>query len=153
MTNEEENSDLITLYKEFAFTLPKPLTDKKYQEIKNFNDFEYIYCIAYEMLIRTDAYNLLLKEYNDLTCCTQEERESKLNTLTTRMRKLGLARNSFIGFDCEDNNIFGNIKKYEEISHSPWNIRKMDFNKNWRDTLWEDLHSLHKIELNYMKNI
>jgi hypothetical protein len=58
MQSIKENKLLSNLVKEFNIEVPKYIEDLKiYEEINNFKDAEYIYCIAYEMLIRTDEYN------------------------------------------------------------------------------------------------
>ena len=67
MESIEENELLNDLYIEFNIKLPPNLKNRKiYEKIETFKDYEYIYCIAYEMLIRTDEYNSLLKKYDDL---------------------------------------------------------------------------------------
>ncbi len=121
------------LCKEYNIQLPNNLCNMKiYEEIQNFKDAEYIYCIAYEMLIRTDEYNVLLKEYeplknkskNDMT----NDEFSKLRELINKMNALGLKKTSFLGFDCDDDNdhVFKRIEYYDEIIHSPWNVRMID---------------------------
>ena len=63
MKSIEDNELLNGLCKEYNIELPKNLQGRTiYKEIENFEDAEYIYCIAYEMLIRTDEYNELLKK-------------------------------------------------------------------------------------------
>lgn len=130
MKSIEENEFLNSLRKEFNIELPNNLQTRKiYQQIENFKDAEYIYCIAYEMLIRTDEYNALLKEYEPLKNKSKDDMTndefSKLRELINRMNELGLKKTSFLGFDCDDDNdhVFKRIEYYDEIIHSPWNVR------------------------------
>ena len=132
MKSIEENEFLNSLRKEFNIELPNNLQTRKiYQQIKNFKDAEYIYCIAYEMLIRTDEYNALLKEYEPLKNKSKydmtNDEFSKLRELINRMNELGLKKTSFLGFDCDDDNdhVFKRIEYYDEIIHSPWNVRML----------------------------
>lgn len=132
MKSIEENEFLNSLRKEFNIELPNNLQTRKiYQQIENFKDAEYIYCIAYEMLIRTDEYNALLKEYEPLKNKSNDDMTndefSKLRELINRMNELGLKKTSFLGFDCDDDNdhVFKRIEYYDEIIHSPWNVRML----------------------------
>lgn len=132
MKSIEENEFLNGLRKEFNIELPNNLQTRKiYQQIENFKDAEYIYCIAYEMLIRTDEYNALLKEYeplkNKLKYDMTNDEFSKLRELINKMNELGLKKTSFLGFDCDDDNdhVFKRIEYYDEIIHSPWNVRML----------------------------
>ncbi|MDD2382917.1 MAG: hypothetical protein PHN18_01865 [Sulfurospirillaceae bacterium] len=120
------------LCKAYNIQLPNNLRDMKiYKEIQNFKDAEYIYCIAYEMLIRTDEYNALLNEYEPLKNKSKydmtNDEFSKLRELINRMNELGLKKTSFLGFDCDDDNdhVFKRIEYYDEIIHSPWNVRML----------------------------
>jgi hypothetical protein len=131
MKSIEENELLNNLCIEFNIKLSPNLKNRKiYEEIETFKDYEYIYCIAYEMLIRTDEYNSLLKKYDDLMDIAikipKNEEVVKLDNLITQMNQLGLNQNSFIGFDCGDGNVFEKIKLYEEITNSPWSVRTLD---------------------------
>lgn len=126
----EDNELLRTLCKEHKIELPNNLQNRKiYKEIANFKDAEYIYCIAYEMLIRTDKYNQLLKEYEPLKNISKNdmtnEEFSKLRELIDRMNDLGLKKTSFLGFDCDDDNdhVFKRIEYYDEVINSPWSAR------------------------------
>jgi hypothetical protein len=123
---------LDNLCNELNIELPDHLkTLKIYKEIENFKDTEYIYCIAYEMLIRTDEYNELLKEYDTFIKESSDkligDEFIKLNELTERMNDLGLKKTSFLGFDNDDDrdNVFKMIKTYQEIVNSPWSVRKL----------------------------
>ena len=53
---------LVEFYKEEGIYLPLP-DDPRYEHIKDYNDYEYTYCIAYEMVIRTDKFYELTKYY------------------------------------------------------------------------------------------
>ena len=101
-----------------------------YSEIEEFKDYEYIYCIAYEMLIRTDEYNFLVNEYWKLieanNKVSKSDKAARLDELITNMDQLGLNRNSFLGFDCGNGNVFEKIKLYDEITGSPWSVRTLD---------------------------
>jgi len=132
MKSIEENEFLSGLCKEYNIKLPNNLQTRKiYKQIEDFKDAEYIYCIAYEMLIRSDEYNALLKEYepfknkskNDMT----DQEFSELRELINQMNELGLKKTSFFGFDCDDDNdhVFKRIEYYDEIIHSPWNVRML----------------------------
>lgn len=128
----EAVSILRDLCKKYNIKLPNNLQTRKiYQQIENFKDAEYIYCIAYEMLIRTDEYNALLKEYEPLKNKSKynmtNDEFSKLRELINRMNELGLKKTSFLGFDCDDDNdhVFKRIEYYDEIIHSPWNVRML----------------------------
>ena len=62
MIDIEKHNFFKLLIKDFKIELPNNLKERKiYKEIENFKESEYIYCIAYEMLIRTDKYNRLLE--------------------------------------------------------------------------------------------
>ncbi len=131
MKSIEENKFLRELYKEFKLKLSKNLETREiYKEIANFKDFEYTYCIAYEMLIRTDEYNSLLSQYDTLmdtnNNTSQTEKTAQLDNLITQMNQLGLNQNSFIGFDCGNGNVFEKIKLYQDITNSPWSVRTLD---------------------------
>jgi hypothetical protein len=129
MTETFSSSLIEGLHKEFNIRIPLK-EDKKYQEIQNFDNYEFVYGIAYEMLIRTDKYNSLLKLYNRLTNSKIQISENKrtytLYTLIKRMNTLGLNRNSFLGFDCQEDNIFKVIDLYNEINNSPWKVRTIN---------------------------
>lgn len=131
MQTIEDNKFFNDLAKEFDISIPCKLRSiSVYEEIENFKDFEYIYCIAYEMLIRTDEYNSLLSQYDNLMEPTNNilpnERVTQIDELITQMNQLGLNHNSFIGFDCGDGNVFEKIRLYDEISSSPWSVRSLD---------------------------
>ena len=130
MKSINKNNYFYKFCNESNLVLPLNFSDLSiYKQIEGYRDFEYIYCIAYEMLIRTDKYNLLLKEYDDLNNnknISKKERVKKLDSLITDMRELGLNQNSFIGFDCGNGNVFQKIKLYEEIQNSPWSVRTLD---------------------------
>lgn len=126
--NHKLFNDLAT---EFKVSIPRKLQNiSVYKEIEDFKDFEYIYCIAYEMLIRTDEYNSLLNQYDSLMESTSQispnERVALLDELITQMNQLGLNQNSFIGFDCGDGNVYEKIRQYDEISSSPWSVRSLE---------------------------
>ncbi|OCL90719.1 hypothetical protein [Arcobacter porcinus] len=128
----EENEFLSSLCKEFNIELPINLQNREiYKEIENFKEAEYIYCIAYEMLIRTDEYNRLLKEYKPLKNKSKydmtNEEFLKLRELIRKMNQLGLKKTSFLGFDNEndDDHVFKMIEYYDEVSNSPWNVRML----------------------------
>lgn len=65
-------------------------------------DAEYIYCIAYEMLIRTNEYKALLNEYKPLKNKSKNDMTNdeflKLRKLIDRMNALGLKKTSFFRF-------------------------------------------------------
>ena len=112
--------------------LPNNLQNRKiYEEIENFREAEYIYCIAYEMLIRTDEYNRLLEEYKPLKNKSKydmtNEEFLKLRELIRKMNQLGLKKTSFLGFDNEndDDNVFKMIEYYDEVTNSHWNVRML----------------------------
>lgn len=131
MKSIDASKILSGLCKEFKLKLPKNLETRKiYKEIENFRDFEYTYCIAYEMLIRTDEYNSLLSKYDILmdknNNTSQTEKTVQLDNLITQMNQLGLNQNSFIGFNCGNGNVFEKIKIYDEIANSPWSVRTLD---------------------------
>ena len=139
----EENEFLSSLCKEYNIKLPKNLQNRKiYKEIENFKEAEYIYCIAYEMLIRTNEYNELLEEYKQFKNKSKNnmtnDEFSKLRELISKMNQLGLKKTSFLGFDNEndDDHVFKMIEYYDEVSNSPWNVRM-----------------LHKFESNSDENI
>lgn len=131
MQTIENNKFFNDLAKEFNISIPHELgKTSAYEEIEDFKDFEYIYCIAYEMLIRTDEYNSLLNQYDSLMESTNQilpnERVAQLDELITQMNELGLNHNSFIGFDCANGNVFEKIRLYDEISSSPWSVRSLE---------------------------
>lgn len=144
MRTVKDNEFLNKVIEEFKIEIPSKFLDLSiYNEIENFKDAEYIYCIAYEMLIRTDEYNTLLKEYEPLKnkskqTMTKNDEFLKLRELIKKMNDLGLKKTSFLGFDCGDDNdhVFKKIEYYEEIINSPWNVRL-----------------LHKFQLNSNENI
>lgn len=126
----EENEFLNNLANEFKIKIPNKFSDLSiYKEIKKFKDAEYIYCIAYEMLIRTDEYNKLLQSYKSLRNKSKydmtDDEFSKLNNLIKQMNELGLKKTSFLGFDDEDynDNVFKKIEYYNEIVESSWSVR------------------------------
>lgn len=130
MKHIEENEFLNNLANEFKIKIPNKFSDLSiYKEIKKFKDAEYIYCIAYEMLIRTDEYNKLLQSYKSLRNKSKydmtDDEFSKLRQLIYKMNKLGLKKTSFLGFDCENDNdhVFKRIEYYDEVINSPWNVR------------------------------
>lgn len=119
-------------FDKFEIKIPSKVLDLSiYNEIENFKEAEYIYCIAYEMLIRTDEYNALLKEYEPLKNKSKHTMTNdeflKLRELIKKMNDLGLKKTSFLGFDCGDDNdhVFKKIEYYEEIINSPWNVRML----------------------------
>ena len=143
MKTVKDNEFLNKVIEEFKIEIPSKFLDLSiYNEIENFKDAEYIYCIAYEMLIRTDEYNTLLKEYEPLKNKSKQTMTNdeflKLRELIKKMNDLGLKKTSFLGFDCGDDNdhVFKKIEYYEEIINSPWNVRL-----------------LHKFQLNSNENI
>ena len=130
MKHIEENKFLNNLANEFKIKIPNKFSDLSiYKEIKKFKDAEYIYCIAYEMLIRTDEYNKLLQSYKSLRNKSKydmtDDEFSKIRQLIYKMNKLGLKKTSFLGFDCENDNdhVFKRIEYYDEVINSPWNVR------------------------------
>ena len=132
MKHIEENEFLNNLANEFKIKIPNKFSDLSiYNEIKKFKDAEYIYCIAYEMLIRTDEYNKLLQSYKSLRNKSKydmtDDEFSKLRELIYKMNKLGLKKTSFLGFDCENDNdhVFKRIEYYDEAINSPWNVRML----------------------------
>jgi hypothetical protein len=132
MKSIEENKLLNDLCIEFNIKLPPNLKNRKiYEEIKNFKDAENIYCIAYEMLVRTDEYNALLEEYDvfikESSSKITNYEFTKLNELIGKMNKLGLKKTSFLGFDCDNDfdHVFKRIRQYEDIVNSPWNVRML----------------------------
>ncbi len=132
MKHIEENEFLNNLANEFKIKIPNKFSDLSiYKEIKKFKDAEYIYCIAYEMLIRTDEYNKLLQSYKSLRNKSKydmtNDEFSKLNNLIKQMNELGLKKTSFLGFDCENDNdhVFKRIEYYDEAINSPWNVRML----------------------------
>ena len=131
-----DNSDLREIRNTANVKLPTIIQNSTYEEIASFNDFEYMYCIAYELLIRTDEYKSLIKEYDlfieNSNQLSQNEKYSKNHELISKMNQLGLCEDSFIGFDC-DGNVFDRIKQYDEIIKSDWSVRKFhkfDWNTN-----------------------
>lgn len=124
---------LTDLCEEYNIELPKNLKTKQiYKEIEEFQDAEYIYCVAYEMLIRTDEYNTLLEEYEPLKNKSKydmtNDEFSKFRELIDKMNDLGLKKTSFLGFDCgeDDEHVFHKIYYYNEIVNSPWSVRTID---------------------------
>lgn len=133
MKSIEENEFLINFCKKYNIEIPNNFKNMKiYEEIKNFKDAEYIYCIAYEMLIRTDEYKALLNEYEPLKNKSKNDMTNdeflKLRKLIDSMNALGLKKTSFLGFDCNDDdndNVFKRIEYYNEVINSPWNVRML----------------------------
>lgn len=131
LQNVKNNEFLKTLCKEYKYELPNKFINSKeyYGKISNFKDAEYIYAVAYEMLIRTDEFNTLMDEYDIFIEESSEEITQeefiKLNKLIEKMNELGLKKTSFLGFDSDTDydNVFKKIKQYIEISNSPWNVR------------------------------
>ena len=130
MKTVKDNKFLNEVINEFKIEIPSKFLDLSiYNEIENFKDAEYVYCIAYEMLIRTDEYNTLLKEYEPLKNKSKQNMTDaeflKLRELIKKMNDLGLKKTSFFGFDCGDDNdhVFKKIEYYEEIINSSWNVR------------------------------
>ncbi len=128
-----KNEVLKLLLTEYSIDLPNNLKNREiYKEIENFKEAEYIYCIAYEMLIRTDEYNELLEEYKQFENKSKydmtDDEFSKLRKLISRMNQLGLKKTSFLGFDNENDydHVFKMIEYYDEVSNSPWNVKKLD---------------------------
>ena len=128
----EKNHFFNSLCKNYNLKLPNNLQNRKiYEKIENFREAEYIYCIAYEMLIRTDEYNRLLKEYKPLKNKSKydmtNEEFLKLRELIRKMNQLGLKKTSFLGFDNEndDDHVFKMIEYYDEVTNSPWNVRML----------------------------
>ena len=128
----EDNNFFSSLCEEYNIKLPNNLQNRKiYEEIENFREAEYIYCIAYEMLIRTDEYNRLLEEYKPLKNKSKydmtNEEFLKLRELINKMNQLGLKKTSFLGFDNEndDDHVFKMIEYYDEVTNSPWNVRML----------------------------
>lgn len=141
--SENSNETLYELFKELNVQVPTILTNSSiYQEIKNFKEAEYIYCIAYEMLIRTDEYKSILKDYEPLKNKSKYDMTNneflKFRELIDKMNDLGLKKTSFLGFDCDDDSdhVFKRIEYYNEVKDSPWNVRM-----------------LHKFELDSTENI
>lgn len=133
MIDIEKHNFFKLLIKDFKIELPNNLKERKiYKEIENFKESEYIYCIAYEMLIRTDEYNRLLEEYKPLKDKSKydmtNEEFLKLRELIRKMNQLGLKKTSFLGFDNENDydHVFKMIEYYDEVSNSPWNVKKLD---------------------------
>jgi len=58
----ENLNKLLVYYTDYGVYLPLP-NDPRYEHIKNYEDYEYTNCIAYEMLIRTDKFHKM-KTYN-----------------------------------------------------------------------------------------
>ena len=128
-----KNEVLNLLLTEYSIDLPNNLQNRKiYEKIENFREAEYIYCIAYEMLIRTDEYNRLIEEYKPLKNKSKydmtNEEFLKLRELIRKMNQLGLKKTSFLGFDNENDydHVFKMIEYYDEVSNSPWNVKKLD---------------------------
>ena len=133
MIDIENHNFFKLLIEDFKIELPNNLKERKiYKEIENFKESEYIYCIAYEMLIRTDEYNRLLEEYKPLKDKSKydmtNDEFSKLRELIKDMNQLGLKKTSFLGFDNEndDDHVFKMIEYYDEVRNSPWNVKKLD---------------------------
>ncbi|MDX4037868.1 hypothetical protein [Aliarcobacter skirrowii] len=129
----EYNDFFSSLCEEYNIKLPNNLQNREiYKEIENFREAEYIYCIAYEMLIRTDEYNRLIEEYKPLKNKSKydmtNEEFLKLRELIRKMNQLGLKKTSFLGFDNENDydHVFKMIEYYDEVSNSPWNVKKLD---------------------------
>ena len=129
----KDNDFFRLLCREYNIKLPNNLQNRKiYEEIENFREAEYIYCIAYEMLIRTDEYNRLIEEYKPLKNKSKydmtNEEFLKLRELIRKMNQLGLKKTSFLGFDNENDydHVFKMIEYYDEVSNSPWNVKKLD---------------------------
>lgn len=147
METIEENEYLSSLCKEYNIKLPNNLQNRKiYEEIENFREAEYIYCIAYEMLIRTDEYNRLLEEYKPLKNKSKydmtNEEFLKLRELINKMNQLGLKKTSFLGFDNEndDDHVFKMIEYYHEVTNSPWNVRMLHkFESNSDENIFYEL--------------
>ncbi|WP_066403041.1 hypothetical protein [Aliarcobacter cryaerophilus] len=147
METIEENEYLSSLCKEYNIKLPNNLQNRKiYEEIENFREAEYIYCIAYEMLIRTDEYNRLLEEYKPLKNKSKydmtNEEFLKLRELINKMNQLGLKKTSFLGFDNEndDDHVFKMIEYYDEVTNSPWNVRMLHkFESNSDENIFYEL--------------
>ena len=143
----EDNDFFSSLCKEYNIKLPNNLQNRKiYEEIENFREAEYIYCIAYEMLIRTDEYNRLLKEYKPLKNKSKydmtNEEFLKLRELIRKMNQLGLKKTSFLGFDNEndDDHVFKMIEYYDEVTNSPWNVRMLHkFESNSDENIFYEL--------------
>ncbi len=132
MKSIEENEFLINFCKKYNIEIPNNFKNlQSYKEIENFKDAEYIYCIAYEMLIRTDEYKALLHEYEPLKNKSKNDMTNdeflKLRELIDSMNDLGLKKTSFLGFDCDDDNdnVFKRIEYYNEVINSPWNVRML----------------------------
>lgn len=126
----EESEFFKNFCNENEITVPDKLKSfNAYEELQKLKDAEYIYCISYEMLIRTDEYNTLLKEYKPLKNKSKNdmniEEFSKLRDMIDKMNDLGLKKTSFLGFDCDDDNdhVFKRIEYYDEVTNSPWNVR------------------------------
>jgi hypothetical protein len=64
-------------HKEYDVYLPKR-TDKKYSIIEKYSDYAYTYCIAYEMLIRTKAFQAIKIKPQDESVLTWEEKVKEL---------------------------------------------------------------------------
>lgn len=121
---------LADLCKEFNLAEPLTLENNRYKEIENFKDFEYTYCVAYEMLIRTTEYKSLLQRYDDVMNNTNEitddEKINKVNELVRQMEKLGLKQNSFMNFDAGNKNVFERIQLRNELNNKPLASRTLD---------------------------
>ena len=86
MKSIEENEFLINFCKKHNIEIPNNFKNMKiYEEIENFKDAEYIYCIAYEMLIRTNEYKALLNEYKPLK---NKSKNDMTNDEFLKLRKL-----------------------------------------------------------------
>ncbi len=147
MIDIEKHNFFKLLIKDFKIELPNNLKERKiYKEIENFKESEYIYCIAYEMLIRTDEYNRLLEEYKPLKDKSKYDMTnhefSKLRELIKDMNQLGLKKTSFLGFDNEndDDHVFKMIEYYDEVRNSPWNVRMLHkFQSNSNENIFYKL--------------
>lgn len=130
MEPDKHRPILADLCKEFNLAQPLTPEDNKYRDIEKFKDFEYTYCIAYEMLIRTTKYKSLLQQYDEfmniVNEITDDEKINQLNELVRQMEKLGLNQNSFINFDYGSRNIFERIKLYNELNNKTLAHRTLD---------------------------
>ncbi|MDP3023163.1 MAG: hypothetical protein Q8N32_08055 [Sulfuricurvum sp.] len=115
---------LATLCKEFNFDQPSKPEDDRYSEIEKFKDFEYTYCIAYEMLIRTTEYKFLLQQYSEVI--NEISDSEKINELVRQMEKLGLNQKSFMDSDYGSRNVFERIKLYNVLNNKTLGNRTLD---------------------------
>lgn len=148
-----QRSILADLCKEFNLAQPLKPDDDQYRDIENFKDFEYTYCIAYEMLIRTTEYQSLLDRYNEVIQITNEIMDDKtniLNDLVRQMEKLGLNKDSFINLGYENRNIFEKIKLYNELKSNPLSNVTLD---GFEDGLQQVIaYYINKEELYFAKS-